>query len=68
MVENENNMRAASACSRESAVSYLQTIWSHLTWSDKWVIAINIFLAVVFYASWRRKKQRLAEGGKSRSE
>jgi hypothetical protein len=53
---------------RESELSYLQTIWTHLTWSDKWVLAINVFLAVVFVASWRNKKRRLAQEAKKRGE
>ncbi|MBG0811502.1 hypothetical protein IY145_19295 [Methylosinus sp. H3A] len=49
-------------------MSYLQTIWSHLSWSDKWVLAINVFLAVIFFASWRNKKRRLAREAKKQGE
>ncbi|CAN2533169.1 hypothetical+protein [Methylocapsa aurea] len=49
-------------------MSYLHTIWTQLPWSDRWVIAINIFLAVVFFASWRNKKRRLAREAKKPSE
>jgi hypothetical protein len=53
---------------RESELSYLHTIWTQLPWSDRWVIAINIFLAVIFFASWRNKKRRLAREAKKPSE
>ncbi|TDX65084.1 hypothetical protein EDE12_10355 [Methylosinus sp. sav-2] len=43
-------------------MSYLHTIWSQLSWSDKWVLAINVFLAVIFFASWRNKKRRQKQG------
>jgi hypothetical protein len=62
------NKQAGERPQRESEVSFLQTIWSHLTWSDKWVLAINVFLAVIFFASWRRKKRRLAEQARNRGE
>jgi hypothetical protein len=46
-------------------VSVLQTIWSHLTFSDKAMIAANLVVACIFFVSWRRKKRRLAQQAKS---
>lgn len=45
-------------------MSFVQTIWSHLSWSDKWVLAINVVLAAIFFASWRNKKRRAREAEK----
>jgi hypothetical protein len=50
---------------QEGEVSVLQTIWSHLTFSDKAMIAANLVVACIFFVSWRRKKRRLAQQAKN---
>jgi hypothetical protein len=50
---------------QEGDVSVLQTIWSHLTFSDKAMIAANLVVACIFFVSWRRKKRRLAQQAKN---